>query len=90
VINALVLFQICCFQACAVPSIARIVRRGSSADLSVWREILIICGACAQLAVMVATRAAWQVKISPVLSLVNIGILLGVIVYFRSRTCGAT
>lgn len=84
-ISALVLFQIACYQVCAVPSIARIVRRGSSADLSVWREVLIICGACAQLSVMFATGAAWQVKISPILSMANIGVLLAVILWYRRR-----
>jgi hypothetical protein len=82
-ITALVLFQIACFQACAVPAIVRIYRRRSSADLSVWREALIICGASAQLGVMFATGAAWQVVLSPILSIANIGALLVVILWFR-------
>jgi len=82
-ITAIVVFQIACYQVCAVPSIARIVRRRSSADLSIWREVLIICGACAQLSVMFLTGAAWQVKISPILSLANICVLLGVILWYR-------
>ena len=72
-----------CFQLCAIPSVVRIVRRGSSQDLSVWREVLLICGASTQLVVMTRTGAAWQVWVSPVATLINVSVLLGVILYFR-------
>jgi hypothetical protein len=74
---------IVCFQLCAWPSIVRIIRRGTSADLSIWREVLLLIGASAQLAVMLRTGAAWQIVISPILSGLNILALVYVIRRYR-------
>lgn len=82
--TALLVVQIACFQLCAIPAVLRIVQRGSSADLSIWREVLLIGGASAQLGVMVLTGAAWQVWLSPVATLINVVILLAVIWRYRT------
>jgi hypothetical protein len=83
VITFLTVCYVACFQACAIPAAVRIVRRGSSRDLSMWREVLILSGASLQLTVMLLTGARWQVWISPVASLVNVAVLLAVIWKFR-------
>ena len=61
----------------------RVIRRGSSQDLSIWREVLLILGASTQLVVMVRTGADWRVWVSPVATLINVSILLCVILWFR-------
>jgi hypothetical protein len=83
-VTLLTLVYIACFQLCALPSLVRIRRRQSSADLSVWREWLLIVGVCAQFAVMLSAGVPWQVWISPVLSLVSVSVLLGHIYWFRA------
>lgn len=82
-IVALTLFYVLCFQAAAWPSIVRIARRRSSADLSVWREWLVLAGVGAQATVMVKTGAAWAVLVSPLASAVSLVTLLAVI--YRHR-----
>ncbi len=72
-----------CFQLCAAPAMVRIVRRQSSADLSVWREWLLIVGCSIQLVVMFRTHAAWQVKVSPIATILSVSALLYVIRKYR-------
>lgn len=81
----LVVFYVVCFQVCAWPAIVRLRRRRSSADLSVWREWLLIVGVSAQFAVMRQMGVPWQIWISPVLSLVSLSVLLGHIYWFRAE-----
>jgi hypothetical protein len=83
IVTVLTLIQIACYQLCAVPGILRIVRRKSSADLSVWREALIISGACFQLVATYLAGAPWQLFMSPITSICSVGTMLGVIVYYR-------
>jgi hypothetical protein len=85
VILALSIAYLVCFQACAIPSIARIIRRGSSADLSVWREWLLVVGVTCQYMVMTLTGTSWYVRVSPILSLCSVGTLLWSIYRFRHR-----
>ena len=82
-INALTLCYVACFQCCAIPATVRIIKRGSSKDLSIWREVLLIVGASLQLIVMAKTGAAWQVILSPIATLINLSVLLVVILWFR-------
>ena len=82
-ISALTVLYLCCFQLCAWPAIVRIVKRGSSKDLSVWREALVITGASAQLVVMAATGADWRVVLSPMATIINVAVLLVVIWRYR-------
>lgn len=82
----LTLVYVLCFQLCAWPAIARIVRRGSSDDLSIWRELILLVGVACQFTVMQATGADWKVWISPLLSATNITVLL--ILISRYRTGG--
>jgi hypothetical protein len=90
VILALSIAYLVCFQACAIPSIARIIRRGSSADLSVWREWLLVVGVTCQYMVMTLTGTSWYVRVSPILSLCSVGTLLWSIYRYRNRwTCKA-
>jgi hypothetical protein len=83
-VTLLALVYLTCFQLCAVPSIVRIRRRGQSADLSVWREWLLIVGVCVQLVVMRAADVPWQVWISPALSLGSLSVLLAHIYWYRA------
>jgi hypothetical protein len=83
-VNLLTLAYLILFQACAWPSIVRIVRRRHSADLSAWREILLLVGVSCQFAVMWQTGAAWQVILSPVASGTSIAVLLALIWRYRS------
>ena len=71
------------FQACAWPGIVRIVRRRSSRDLSIWREVLLLIGVTAQFGVMQLTGARWQVWVSPLCSGVSVLTLLVVILRYR-------
>ncbi len=82
-INVLTALYVLCFQLCAVPSISRIIRRRSSADLSIWREVTILVGVTAQFTVMLHTGADWRVLISPLLSGLNVAALLLVIYRYR-------
>ncbi len=81
--TALACVYLLCFQFCAAPAIVRIVRRKSSADLSIWREVLLIIGASTQLLVMLRTGAAWQVVVSPLATMINVAVLLAVIRKYR-------
>ncbi len=67
---------IACFQLCAAPSIARVLRRRSSSDMSVWREWLLILGASIQFIVMTLTHTSWLVRVSPLASITSISLLL--------------
>lgn len=87
--TALTLLYIACFQLCALPSIVRIVRRGSSADLSIWREVTILVGVSAQFAVMRLNGVPLEVWISPVLSGLNVLTLLLVIWRYRNGDCAS-
>lgn len=80
----LALFYLACFAASAVPSVVRIRRRGSSDDMSVWREWLVLLGVSVQLSVMVRVGVPWQVWISPVLSFTSVSVLLGHIYWYRT------
>lgn len=79
----LALAYLACFQACAIPSIVRLRRRKTSADLSVWREWLLLVGVSLQFALMRQTGSPWQVWISPVLSFISVSALLGHIYWYR-------
>lgn len=72
-----------CFQFCAAPAIVRIVRRKSSADLSIWREVLLVVGASTQLMVMLQTGADWRVIVSPLATIINVAVLVVVIRRYR-------
>lgn len=80
---ALTIAYIALFSACGWPAVFRIVRRGSSADCSVWREWTLLAGISMQATVMVITGASWYVLISPLASGLSIGTLLIVIYRFR-------
>jgi hypothetical protein len=80
----LTLVYLTCFQTCAWFSIARVWRRRSSSDLSLWREWFLIVGVTAQFAVMWRTGADWRVLISPIASGTSIAALLYVVYRFRS------
>jgi hypothetical protein len=84
-VTILALFYLTCFAACAVPSIVRIRRRGTSSDLSVWREWLVLLGVSVQLVVMMRAGVPWQVWISPVMSFTSVSVLLGHIYWFRGE-----
>jgi hypothetical protein len=84
VIAALTIFYLAAFQACAIPSIVRIRRRKTSADLSIWRELLLLAGVAGQFAVMLLTGAAWQVWLSPIATALSVGVLYWHIWKFRS------
>lgn len=81
--NALTLFYLACFASCGWPSVVRMIRRKSSADLSIWREVLLLAGVSAQFAVMLLTGANWRVWLSPINTFVSIGTALGVILWYR-------
>jgi hypothetical protein len=83
VIVALTVAYVVCFQAAAWPAIVRIARRKSSADLSVWREWLVLTGVAMQAVVMIRTGAAWPVLVSPLASAVSLVTLLAVV--YRHR-----
>ncbi len=75
-IGALTLFYLITFWVCGIPSVVRIRRRKTSADLSYWRELLLLAGVTGQFAVMLLTGAVWQVYISPLVTAASVGILL--------------
>lgn len=81
--DALTLLYMACFMACGWPAIARIVRRGSSADLSYWREILLLVGVTAQFAVMMIERVGWHVFISPINTFLSVTCTLVAIWWYR-------
>lgn len=83
VVGLCTLIYLAAFQGCAWPGIVRMVRRGSSADLSIWREVLLLIGVSAQFTVMRLTGARWQVFVSPLCSGVSVLVMLSVILWFR-------
>jgi hypothetical protein len=83
VLIPLTVFYVACFQLAAWPAIVRIARRKSSADLSVWREWLVLTGVAVQAVVMVKTGASWAVLVSPLASALSLGTLLAVV--YRHR-----
>lgn len=84
-LTGLMVIQIVCFQLCAVPSIVRMMRRHSSEDLSIWREVLIALGCLCQLALMGLTGADWRVLVSPLASLASVLVMGGVILGYRQQ-----
>jgi hypothetical protein len=82
-IAALTVAYLACFWAAALPAIARIYRRKSSADCSVWREWFVLAGICLQLIVFVSESATWPVLISPIASGISLSTLLAVVYRFR-------
>lgn len=84
-VTALTFVYLACYQACSIPAIVRMVRRKSSEDLSIWRELLTLLGLVVQTAVIVLVKAPWQVWISPVLSIVAGVVIVAVIVRYRRR-----
>ncbi len=82
-VTLLTTIQILCYQACAWPGIARIIKRKSSSDLSIWREVLILTGASFQIAATYHAHAPWQLFMSPVSSMMSVGTMLGIILYYR-------
>lgn len=79
----LTLLYMACFMSCGWPAIARIIRRGSSADLSYWREILLLVGVCAQFTVMRMEGAGWHITISPVNTFFSVVCTLVAIWWYR-------
>lgn len=82
-LTGLMVVQIACFQLCAVPTVLRMIRRQSSADLSIWREVLITMGACCQWLLMWLTGADWRVMMSPLASLVSVLLVGALILRYR-------
>jgi hypothetical protein len=83
VIAALTVAYLACFTTAAVPGIARILKRRSSGDCSLWREGLVFVGVCLQLAVFIHEGASPYVLASPITSGVSIGTLIAVTLRFR-------
>lgn len=83
-IAALTVIYIGCFQLAALPAIRRVMRRRSSADLSVWREWLVLAGVAIQFYVMLETGVhSWAVLASPIASACSVGGLLAAIYWHR-------
>lgn len=82
-ITAATLVYLAAFQICAIPAIVRLRRRQSSADLSVWREWILLAGVTVQLGVFLALSSPWQVWISPCLSLASVAVLLAHVYRYR-------
>ncbi len=74
-IGILTVFYLAAFAVCGIPSIVRIRRRKTSADLSYGRELLLLAGVAGQFAVMLLTGAVWQVYVSPLVTAASVGIL---------------
>jgi hypothetical protein len=86
VITTLTVLYLAAFQLCAVPAIVRMRRRKTSADLSVWREALLLVGVTGQFAVMILTAADWRVWLSPLATFVSVGVLYYHIWKYRAST----
>ncbi len=82
-IPVLTIAYLACFQACGWFAIARILKRQSSADLSVWREWLLLAGVAIQVVVFASENATWPVLISPIASGISLSTLLAVVYKFR-------
>lgn len=83
--TVLMVGMIICFQAAAFPAIARVWKRNSAGDLSVWREILVIAGAALQLGIVALSGAVWQLWVSPIASIISCGFLMGMILSYRRK-----
>lgn len=81
----LTICQITCYQLCVVPGMIRIIKRRSSEDLSIWREILILSGATFQLMVFYMANAAPVLYASPVTSTASVTLMLLTILWYRER-----
>ena len=78
-----------CFQLAAAPAVVRIVKRRSSADLSIWRELLLLCGVGLQLTVFLMLGVTdWRVLISPIMSGLSVAVLLGLVARYRNGNAG--
>jgi len=77
------IIQIACYQLCALPSIVRIVKRKSSGDLSIWREVLILCGAGFQMTAMALAHVKPIIFASPITSVVSVTTVLIIILKYR-------
>ena len=82
-IAALTVAYLACFTVSAVPGIARVIRRRSSADVSLWHLGLVFTGIVLQLVVFTSEQATWPVLASPITSGVSIGTLIAVTLRFR-------
>lgn len=82
-VSVLATLHVLCVATCGLPAIYRVWQRKSSTDLSLGREILLIAGIAAQISVMVLTDADWRVFLGPVFSLLSIGTLAGVVLWYR-------
>ncbi len=82
-IAALAVVQVCLFQMAAWPAAARIIRRKSSADCSLWREWLVLVGVVLQLIVMWHDGSGILVLASPISSLVSLSVLISVTYWYR-------
>lgn len=82
-IAVLTVCYIACFTASAIPGILRVIRRRSSADLSLWHLGLVFVGVCLQLAVFLHEGATGYVVASPIASGVSVGTLIAVTLRFR-------
>lgn len=81
--TTLLVIQLACFQFCGWFGVARIVKQGTSAGCSVWREWTLLVGIACQFAIMLQADSPWQVWISPLASACSIATLLFVIYRFR-------
>lgn len=79
----LTVLQVFCFQIAAIPGVVRIVRRQRSADLSMWREILLLVGVGFQVGAFFVAAAAWPLYLSPVTTAIGASALLWVIRKYR-------
>lgn len=82
--TALTVAYLLLFQVCALPQMARLVKRRSSADLSVWREWLLLTGIGIQFSVfLLAGVRDWRVLVSPIASGSSIAVLLLLVYRYR-------
>lgn len=72
-----------CFAACGWPAIYRLYRRKSSADLSYWREVLLLVGVTTQFSVMMIEGVGWHVFISPINTFFSVVCTLIAIWWYR-------
>lgn len=84
-ILAATVFYLACFAGSAWPGVFRIIKRGTSDDLSPWREVALLSGIVGQVYVMISTGALWQVWISPLMTAAAVLAMLVVILKYRKR-----
>lgn len=82
-VNVLTAFYLLCIAVCGWPSIYRIVKRGKSADLSVWQYVILLVAVTAQFTVMLLTGANWRVWLSPINTGISALTTLVLIVRYR-------